>query len=85
MSQQPPGETAWSTPEGTIRRGMPVIAPDGTVIGTVAGVEGEELLLEGASGEQQEFVALSQVDGVGEQGVLLSGRGDATFGLGAQP
>lgn len=79
-------QAAWNTPSGTIRRGMKVIAPDGHVLGTVAGVEGEELLLEpDAPGGEPAFVTLSLVDGVGTEGVLLSGRGDATFGLGAEP
>jgi hypothetical protein len=75
-------ETAWHTPEGTIRKGMKVIDADGTVLGTIAGVSGEEVFLEGAPGE---FIAITQIDGVGEETVLLAGRGDATFGLGAQP
>lgn len=77
-------QTAWTTASGTIRKGMKVLAPDGTCLGTVTGIEGEEILLAGG-GEEGAFVALSQVDGVSEDAVLLSPRGDATFGLGAQP
>ncbi|MEE4451298.1 DUF2171 domain-containing protein [Novosphingobium resinovorum] len=75
-------QTAWTTLQGTIRKGMKVLGPDGACIGTVAGLEGEELMLEGGS---HDFVAISQVDGIGDDAVLLADRGDATFGLGATP
>jgi len=79
-------ETTWATASGTIRKGMQVLAPDGTLLGTVGGLDGEELLLaEHGPGERTSFVAVTQIDGVSEDAVLLSGRGDATFGLGAQP
>jgi hypothetical protein len=84
--QAPDQEAAWPTVVGTIRRGMRVIAPDGACLGTVSSVQGEEILLEPlGSGDQAEFLALSQVDGVNDTSVLLSGRGDATFGLGSEP
>lgn len=73
-------QTFWTTTVGTIRKGMTVIGPEGTAIGTVEGLEGEEIMLDHGG-----FVALTQVDGVSETTVLLSPRGDATFGLGAQP
>lgn len=77
---------AWTTASGTIRKGMKVLAPDGSVLGTVAGLEGEELLLaDPGSGQGSGFIALTQVDGVSGDKVLLSDRGDATFGLGAEP
>ncbi|MFC0205606.1 DUF2171 domain-containing protein [Novosphingobium soli] len=75
-------ENAWATASGTIRRGMKVLDPAGVCLGTVDRVEGEEILLEGPSGG---FIAVSQVDGVTGEAVLLSFRGDATFGLGAEP
>lgn len=75
-------DTAWTTQQGTIRKGMKVIAADGTCIGTVAALEGEELMLEGGA---HDFVAITQIDGIGPDAVLLSDRGDATFGLGATP
>ncbi|GLK46168.1 MULTISPECIES: DUF2171 domain-containing protein [Novosphingobium] len=75
-------DIAWTTQQGTIRKGMKVIAADGSFVGTVAALEGEELMLEGGS---HEFVAITQVDGVSADAVLLSDRGDATFGLGATP
>ncbi|PNU02779.1 DUF2171 domain-containing protein [Novosphingobium guangzhouense] len=75
-------ETVWTTQQGTIRKGMRVIAPDGSCVGTVATLDGDELMLEGGA---HEFVAITQVDGVSADSVLLSDRGDATFGLGATP
>lgn len=74
-------ETVWATPVGNIRKDMPVLAPDGAVIGRVAGVEGDQVMLAGGD----DFIPITLIDGVGDQGVLLQGRGDATFGLGAQP
>ncbi|EJL21188.1 DUF2171 domain-containing protein [Novosphingobium sp. AP12] len=85
-TQPTDSETAWTTQVGTIRRGMKVLDADGTVLGTVAGIEGEEVLLaEHAEGERDSFILITQIDGVSEDAVLLQGRGDATFGLGAEP
>ena len=39
-------------------------------------------MLEGGS---HDFVAITQIDGISADAVLLSDRGDATFGLGATP
>lgn len=79
-------KTSWTTSSGTIRKGMRVITPDGDVLGTVRTIEGDEILLDfSISDETRGFVMISQVDGVNEDSVLLSPRGDATFGLGAQP
>lgn len=75
-------DSTWWTPEGTIRKGMKVFDADGTCLGAIAGVTGEEVFLEGGPGE---FIVISQIDGVSEDAVLLAPRGDATFGLGAQP
>ena len=80
MSQMEPNEEVWTTVAGTIRKGMKVIAPDGTSLGLVAAVRGGDVLFEGG-----DAIPLTLVDGVGEEGVLLQGRGDTTFGLGAQP
>lgn len=86
MPEPQSGQIAWSTPFGTIRKGMKVLEPDGTCIGIVDTLEGEELgLTSGEAGAEGNFIALTQIDGVGPEGVLLSGRGDATFGLGAEP
>jgi hypothetical protein len=81
--QSPNEDTAqeWATDSGTIRKGMAVIASDGRVLGTVERVEGEEILLAGTQGA---FITLTLVDGVSEDAVLLQGRGDTTFGLGAE-
>lgn len=73
--------TSWPTPEGFVRRGMKVIAPDGTCLGTVASVENGEVLL----ADDDSFVSVTQIDGISADAVLLADRGDATFGLGAQP
>lgn len=82
----PGGEPGWTTAVGTIRKGMRVIGAEGACIGAVASLEGDEIILEpeGEVGEP-EFVTLTQVDGVDESRVYLSGGGDATFGLGAEP
>ncbi|MEJ2409600.1 MAG: DUF2171 domain-containing protein [Novosphingobium sp.] len=80
MRQMQPGEEVWTTVVGTIRKGMKVIAHDGTSIGLVAEVKGGELLFEGG-----DTIPLTLIDGVGEEGVLLQRRGDETFGLSAQP
>ena len=86
MTQPRPEETAWTTVVGTIRKGMRVINPDGSCIGIVSGMKGEEIFLEGTSDDRaQDFIVITQVDGVDEKSVLLSGRGDATFGLGSTP
>lgn len=75
-------ETSWFTPAGRVRKGMKVVAADGSILGTVTGLDGEELFLDGG---EHEFVATTQIDGISEDTVLLAPRGDATFGLGAQP
>lgn len=86
QGQSPGGETAWTTAVGTIRKGMRVIDADGTCIGTVASLHGDEIMLEPQDGGgEAEFVELTQVGGVDEGSVLLSARGDATFGLGGEP
>jgi hypothetical protein len=85
-SQPTNGETAWTTVVGTIRKGMRILNADGSCIGRVASLVGDEIMLETEDGsEEPEFVTLTQVDGVDETSVLLSGRGDATFGLGGEP
>lgn len=74
------GDGRWPTEVGTIRRGMPVVGTDGETIGTVARVADGEIELDGGG-----LVPLTLVDGASEDAVLLQPRGDATFGLGAQP
>jgi|GEM_PF-1347717 hypothetical protein len=86
MSSSPspfdPVQTSWPTESGVIRKGMTVIDADGFAIGTVDHLDGQEVVLEG---EGSSFIAVSEIDGVDGDRVLLSPRGDATFGLGAQP
>jgi len=67
----------WTTVVGIIRKGAPVIAADGSTLGTVDSVARDEIKLVGG-GE----IPLSLVDGAGEEGVLLEGRHDTTFGMG---
>ncbi|AIT80597.1 DUF2171 domain-containing protein [Novosphingobium pentaromativorans] len=86
MTEQRSDETAWTTVAGTIRKGMRVLNPDGSCIGIVSGMKGEEIFLDGTPDDQEhDFIVITQVDGVDETSVLLSGRGDATFGLGGTP
>ncbi|WP_313441111.1 DUF2171 domain-containing protein [Novosphingobium sp.] len=75
-------QTSWPTESGVVKKGMTVIAADGGVIGVVDHVDGQEVILEG---EGASFVAVSEIDGVDGDRILLSPRGDATFGLGAEP
>lgn len=86
MTEPQPAPRAWHTVAGTIRQGMKVFTADGTCLGTVQAVEGEEVLLTGDDPDDLgAFVTLTQISGVGPDGVLLSNRGDETFGLGAEP
>lgn len=85
-TQSTDDETAWATASGTIRKGMKVLAPDGTLLGTVERLRGEEVILaEHGPDERASFIAVTQIDGVSDDTVLLSDRGDATFGVGAEP
>lgn len=77
-----PSASSWPTAWGAIRKGMKVIAADGYPVGTVDHVDGQEIILEG---DGSSFVAMSEIDGVDGDRILLSPRGDATFGLGAEP
>ncbi|QDK33887.1 DUF2171 domain-containing protein [Sphingomonas sp. IC081] len=75
-------ETSWHTGSGFVRRGMTVIDSDGAVLGVVDRVEGQEVLLAEAG---HPFVTVSEIDGIDGDRILLAPRGDATFGLGAEP
>nr|WP_086492318.1 DUF2171 domain-containing protein [Novosphingobium panipatense] len=77
-----PVETSWPTESGVVKKGMTVIGAEGEVLGKVDHVDGQEVVLEG---EGSPFVTISEIDGVDGDRVLLSPRGDATFGLGAEP
>lgn len=84
---QPSFETAWQTFAGTIRQGMEVIGPDGKAIGRVIRLEGELMRLYDPENpeDDHEIMPLSLIDGISGNQVLLARRGDATFGLGAEP
>ena len=71
------------TESGTVREGMSVVDSYGHVIGTVAGVEGDRLRLSSHDSHDDgaAFLPISLIDGVDGDRVLLSGRGDASFGL----
>ncbi|MEO6091977.1 MAG: DUF2171 domain-containing protein [Novosphingobium sp.] len=65
-----------------IREGMEVISNEGSHIGTVAGIEGDEIVLtrEASSREGREFVPLSLIDAIDGNRVITRGRGDNSFG-----
>jgi len=65
-----------------VHRGMEVIAADGTLVGTVEAVEGHLIRLAGDAGTPC-HVPFALVDGVDDRRVILSGRGDAAFGIAA--
>jgi len=75
-------QTVWPTGSGFVRKGMTVIGPEGNVLGVVDRVDGQEVLLAEAG---HPFIAVSEIDGIDGDRILLSPRGDATFGLGATP
>lgn len=71
---------------GTICEGMKVVSATDEEIGTVETVRGGQIVLKGGDGKGGELsVPLGMIDGIGEGRVLLSDRGDASFGLGAAP
>ena len=52
--------TTWSTPSGTIRKGMPVLAADNTRLGVVCDVEGELIhIRDDDTGDTRAFVTTS--------------------------
>ena len=65
-----------------IREGMEVVSDEGAHVGTVAGIEGDEILLgrEASSAATQEFVPLSLVAAVEGNRVIMRARGDNSFG-----
>jgi len=81
------GAKSFRTFAGTIDEHMQVIDVDGKVLGTVADVRGDQIMLETPDPETKELESLpvSLIDGIDKNAVLLAGRGDASFGLGAQP
>lgn len=80
-----PGQAQSGTAGGfatRIRAGMEVVSDEGSYIGTVAGVEGDEILLarEASSGEGREYVPLSLVAAVDGNRIITRARGDNSFG-----
>jgi len=71
------------TSAGTLRAGMSVIDGSGHAIGTVTGVDGERIRLTSSDphDDGDSFLPVSLVDGIDGNRVLLSGRGDASFGM----
>lgn len=73
----------FETASGTVRAGMTVVDSYGHALGTVSSVDGERLRL--ASSDPHDdgvaFLPVSLIDGIDGDRVLLSGRGDASFGL----
>lgn len=73
----------FATPSGIVRAGMTVVDSYGHTLGTISSVEGERMRL--ASTDPHDdgvaFLPVSLIDGVEEDRVLLSGRGDASFGM----
>ncbi|TCM17156.1 hypothetical protein EDF56_106272 [Novosphingobium sp. PhB165] len=76
------GQTSWPTESGFVRKGMTVIDAEGAVLGVVDRVDGQEVLLAEAG---HPFITVSEIDGIDGERILLAPRGDATFGLGAEP
>lgn len=81
------GAKSFRTFAGTIYEHMQVIDVDGKVLGTVADVRGDQIMLETTDPDTNELESLpvSLIDGIDKNAVLLAGRGDASFGLGAEP
>jgi hypothetical protein len=80
LGQEQCGEV--SSFAGRIREGMEVVSDEGSHIGTVAGIEGDEILLgpEGSAGGAREYVPLSLVAAVDGACVIMAARGDNAFG-----
>lgn len=72
---------------GTIEEGMDVIGADGESLGRVSQVKGDQIILAPADDSLgvAYFLPLSLIDGIHGSRILLAGRGDGSFGLGAQP
>lgn len=86
VTPTPDSKDSWQTPFGAIHKGMKVVDDAGNIVGTVEGLDGDELLLaEHANGKQPSFVSTTMVGGIDGETVILATRGDASFGLGAEP
>ena len=80
-----PRQFRYRTFAGTIARGMDVLDAQNRCIGQVESVESDHIMLARARNGREYFVPLTLIDGIHGDQVLLAGRGDSTFGLGAQP
>jgi hypothetical protein len=60
-----------------IRAHMLVMSADGTYLGVVEGIEGDEIRLDGA----HRLLPLSLVSGVDGERVIMRSRGDNAFGM----
>lgn len=71
------------TSAGTLREGMSVVDSYGHALGILASVDGERLRLSSTDPHDDgvAFLPVSLIDGIDGNRVLLSGRGDASFGM----
>lgn len=92
-TEQPPSAAApgaggaeFATSAGTLRQGMQVVDSYGHTIGVVAGVDGERMRLSSTDPHDDgtAFLPVGLIDGIDGNRVLLSGRGDASFGMSAE-
>jgi hypothetical protein len=64
-----------------IKRDMLVMSAEGTFLGTVQGIEGDEIRLSPGGDAEHTLLPLSLVDGVDDNRVVMRGRGDNAFGM----
>jgi hypothetical protein len=64
-----------------IRRDMLVMSAEGTFLGTVQGIEGDEIRLSPGGDAEHTLLPLSLVDGVDDNRVIMRSRGDNAFGM----
>ena len=71
---------------GTICKGMEVVDAGEHLIGHVDSIEGDRIRLALADGApSDDFLPFSLIAGISKTRISLAARGDASFGLGAQP
>lgn len=80
-----PEQSRYRTFAGTIIKGMQVLDAQDRCIGEVERVENDHIMLVPSGDGCEYFVPLAIIDGIHAGQVLLAGRSDSTFGLGAQP
>ncbi len=64
-----------------ITPGMLVMSAEGTFVGTVQGIEGDEIRLSPGGDAEHTLLPLSLVDGVDDNRVIMRSRGDNAFGM----